>query len=49
MSKFIVRLAELDRLLDAAWLAGNRSEMQSILAEITSLRRSMYGTPQAAR
>jgi hypothetical protein len=44
---FAVRSVELDAKLEAARLAGDISAMQPLLAEKTSLLRSMYGHPQA--
>jgi hypothetical protein len=44
-SKFVVRMAELDGLLEAARLAGDLSRMQLLLTEQTSLLRAMYGVP----
>ena len=45
-SSFVVRMAELDAKLDAARKAGDLRGMQALLAEQTSLLRSMYGSPR---
>ena len=44
---FAVHMARLDEQLEAARLAGDIRAMQPLLAEKTSLLRSMYGYPQA--
>jgi len=43
----MVHMARLDAELEIAWLAVDVPRMQRVLAEKTSLRRAMYGQPQA--
>ena len=48
-TKFAVRCEEINRLLETARQAGDLIQMQLLLAEQTSLLRSMYGTQQFTR